>query len=73
MNWSLILSIAQIIVVVLFIGAVLIQQKGAGLGSAIGGGDAVFTARRGPEKAIYNATIALAALFIGLSIIGIFI
>lgn len=73
MNWDIILSVVQIIVVVLMIGAILVQQKGAGLGSAIGGGDAVFTARRGPEKAIYNATIVLAAAFLVLSIIGILV
>ena len=68
MNVSLILSIAQIVVVALLIACVLLQQKGVGLGSSFGGGDSVFTTRRGPEKVVYNATIVLSALFLGLSI-----
>ena len=68
MNVSLILSISQIVVVVLLIACILLQQKGVGLGSSFGGGDSVFTTRRGPEKVVYNATIVLSALFLGLSI-----
>ena len=68
MNVSLILSIAQIVVVALLIACVLLQQTGVGLGSSFGGGDRVFTTRRGPEKVVYNATIVLSALFLGLSI-----
>lgn len=68
MDLSLILSISQIVTVVLLITCVLLQQKGVGLGSSFGGGDSVFTTRRGPEKVVYNATIVLSALFLGLSI-----
>lgn len=66
MDRSTILSIAQIFVVVLLITTILLQQKGVGLGSSFGGGDSVFTTRRGPEKIIFNATIILATLFLGL-------
>lgn len=68
MNLPLILSIAQITVVVLLVTAVLLQQKGVGLGSSFGGGDSVFTTRRGPEKVIFNASIVLSTLFLGLGI-----
>ncbi|MFA6474971.1 MAG: preprotein translocase subunit SecG [Patescibacteria group bacterium] len=68
MNLALILSIAQVIVVVMLVAAVLLQQKGVGLGSSFGGGDSVFTTRRGPEKVIFNATIVLSSLFLGLGI-----
>lgn len=68
MDVSLIISITQLVVVVLLIGAVLLQQKGVGLGSSFGGGDSVFTTRRGPEKVIFNATIVLSTLFIGLGL-----
>lgn len=73
MNVSIILSIAQIVVVVLLIAGVLLQQKGVGLGSSFGGGDSVFTTRRGPEKVIYNATIVLSVLFLGLGLAALFI
>lgn len=68
MDLSLILSVSQIIVVLLLIATILLQQKGVGLGSSFGGGDSVFTTRRGPEKIVFNATIILSALFLGLSI-----
>ncbi len=68
MDLSLILSISQIVVVILLIASILLQQKGVGLGSSFGGGDSVFTTRRGPEKVIFNASIVLSALFLGLGI-----
>jgi preprotein translocase subunit SecG len=68
MSLPLILSISQIVVVILLIASILLQQKGVGLGSSFGGGDSVYTTRRGPEKVIYNATIVLSALFLGLGI-----
>ncbi len=67
MNIQIILSIAQIVVVVFMVTTILLQQKGVGLGSSFGGGDSVFTTRRGPEKVIFNATIVLSVLFLGLS------
>lgn len=68
MDIQTILSIAQIAVVVFMIATILLQQKGVGLGSSFGGGDSVFTTRRGPEKVIFNSTIVLSVLFLGLSI-----
>jgi len=68
MDLQTILSIAQIIVVVFLVTTVLLQQKGVGLGSSFGGGDSVFTTRRGPEKVIFNSTIVFSILFLGLSI-----
>ncbi len=68
MDLSLILSVSQIVVVLMLIATILLQQKGVGLGSSFGGGDSVFTTRRGPEKIVFNATIILSALFLGLSI-----
>lgn len=61
-------SIAQIVVVVFLVATILLQQKGVGLGSSFGGGDSVFTTRRGPEKVIFNSTIILSILFLGLSL-----
>jgi preprotein translocase subunit SecG len=59
------LAIAQIILSVLLIGAILIQQSDAGLGSAFGGGDGSGThTRRGMEKTLFYATILVAVLFV---------
>lgn len=73
MNTVLLLSIVQIILAGLLVATILMQQKGAGLGSAFGGGDAVYTTRRGPEKFVFNATIVLAVLFLALSLVAIFV
>lgn len=68
MDRTTVFSIAQIIIVIFLIITVLLQQKGVGLGSSFGGGDSVFTTRRGPEKVIFNATIVLSILFLGLGL-----
>ncbi len=55
----------QIVISVLLIGAILLQQKGGGLGSAFGGDGQVYRSRRGIEKILFIVTIILAVLFIG--------
>ena len=63
-----VLIFIQIFVSILLITLILSQAKGAGLGSAWGGGSEFYTTRRGMEKIIFTATIILAALFLLLSI-----
>lgn len=56
----------QILLSLLIIGAILLQQSGAGLGGAFGEGSnwsSAFHTRRGPEKFLFNASIILAILF----------
>ena len=55
---------AQIAVSVLLIAAILLQQKGVGLGSAFGGSGQIYRSKRGLEKILFWATIVLAALFV---------
>jgi len=62
-----ILFYSQIAVSIILIVLIAIQQTGAGLGSAFGGGE-LYTARRGIQKKVYYATIAIAGLFIILGI-----
>jgi preprotein translocase subunit SecG len=60
------LPYVNIVLALLLIGAVLLQQSGAGLGGAFGEGanwSSAFHTRRGPEKFLFNATIILAILF----------
>ncbi len=60
------LPYAEIVLALLLVGAVLLQQSGAGLGGAFGEGanwSSAFHTRRGPEKFLFNATIILAILF----------
>ena len=68
-----ILSIALIVFSVLLVGAILLQQRGSGLGAAFGGDSGVFRTKRGLEKGLHYATIALAGLFFATAILSLFI
>lgn len=65
------LNLFQFILSVLLVAAILIQAKGAGLGSSWGGGGEFYHSRRGAEKVIFLATIILAGLFIISSIVNV--
>lgn len=68
------LDILQLVTGILLIVTILLQSKGDGLGSAFGGGaGGVQTTRRGAEKTLFNATVVLAAVFIGLASARMFI
>jgi preprotein translocase subunit SecG len=58
------LDIALIITSIALIISVILQSRGAGLGS-LSGGDAgsIFTARRGVEKTLFRITIVLSVIF----------
>ncbi|MBD3281165.1 preprotein translocase subunit SecG [Candidatus Uhrbacteria bacterium] len=60
---QLLLPIIQIILAVLLIAAILMQQRGSGLGAAFGGESTVFRTKRGIEKSLHYATIIIAILF----------
>lgn len=66
-------NIVLIVLSVMLMLSVLLQQRGAGLGAGFGGDSAVFTTKRGAEKVLYNATIAIAILFFGLSLVRVII
>jgi preprotein translocase subunit SecG len=63
------LSIAQIIIAVALIAVLALQVKGGGLGGIFGQADGVYRTRRGVEKTLFQVTIALAVIFIVLSIV----
>lgn len=65
---STILTISQIIVSLLLITSILLQKRGAAVGSAFGGDGAVYFKRRGAEKKLFIATIILSFLFLALSL-----
>ncbi len=68
---SLILSIAHLIVAGLLVLAILLQQKGAGLGSAFGGTGGVYTSRRGIDRVLFNITIALSLMFFAIALLNL--
>lgn len=62
----MLLNIVQIAIALLLITAILLQQRGTGLGTAFGGGEQgeTYRTKRGFEKKLFIGTIILAALFI---------
>jgi preprotein translocase subunit SecG len=67
-----VVDISLIVVSVALIASVILQSKGAGLGGLTGadtGG--IFTARRGVEKTLFYATIALSVLFFILAVLSV--
>ena len=65
------LYIAQIIVAVALIMTTLLQVHGGGLGGIFGQADTVYRTKRGVEKTLFQLTIALAVIFVILSIISL--
>lgn len=63
----------QIAVSVLLITAILLQQKGVGLGSAFGGSGQIYRSKRGIEKTLFISTIVLAVLFTVIAILTLII
>jgi preprotein translocase subunit SecG len=63
------LIIAQILVAIALIVVVTLQVKGGGLGGIFGQPDSVYRTRRGVEKTLFQITIALAILFVILSVL----
>jgi len=63
-----ILNSVQIIISILLVIAILLQQRGSGLGSAFGGSGEVHMAKRGAEKFLHNSSIVLAIIFLVLSL-----
>ena len=66
------LPYAQITVAILLIGAILVQQKGTGLGAAFGGEGNIYRTKRGFEKTVFIGTIILGIIFLVLAILGLF-
>lgn len=65
------INLIQIVLGVLLIIVILVQQKGAGLGSTFGGELSMYRTKRGAEKLLFRLTIILSALFILASLIGL--
>ena len=63
----------QIAVSVLLVTAILLQQKGVGLGAAFGGSGQIYRSKRGLEKGLFIGTIILAALFVVIALLNLII
>ena len=63
--------VAQIVLSIALILVILIQVRGGGLGGIFGQPDSVYRTRRGVEKTLFQLTIALAVIFIVISLIAV--
>jgi preprotein translocase subunit SecG len=64
------LAIAEILVSIGLIAAVLLQSRGAGLGATFGGESSAYRSRRGVEKTLFQFTIIMAALFVTICLVS---
>lgn len=67
----MILSIIQLITAILLIISILLQNRGTGLGAAFGGEGNVYRTKRGMESFLFKATIVLAFVFFGVSLLNV--
>ncbi len=67
-----VLLAVNILTSALIIFFILIQGKGAGLGSAWGGGGEFYQTRRGVEKITLRLTIVLIFVFLIVSVLNLF-
>jgi len=65
------LLIAQSIISVLIVIAILLQQRGTALGSAFGGGGEVYSTRRGIQQKLLWATVILTIAFLALTVLNL--
>ncbi len=67
------LNVIHIVVSILLIISILLQSRGAGLGSMFGGEGNIYKTKRGAEKTIFVSTIVLAIAFLGLALANLLI
>jgi preprotein translocase subunit SecG len=71
MDSDMILNISQLVLAILLTAAILMQARGSGAGIAFGGDGNVYRTRRGVEKKLHAATVALAVLFLGVALANV--
>ncbi|HEY3289986.1 MAG TPA: preprotein translocase subunit SecG [Anaerolineae bacterium] len=67
------LGIAQLILAIALIVAVLVQSKGEELGGVFGGAQSVYQTRRGVDKLLFTITVFLAIAFFVLAVVNVIV
>lgn len=67
------LNIVQILVSIVVIAVVLLQSRGSGFSATFSSDTSIYRTRRGVERTLFNATIALAVLFVVVSIVSVIV
>lgn len=65
-------NIIQIVLSAILMTAVLLQNKGSGLGGAFGGSSNVYSTKRGLDKSLHYITIVTAIIFFAFSLLRLF-
>jgi preprotein translocase subunit SecG len=66
------LNIIEVILAVLLILAILLQNRGAGLGTSWGGSGEFYMTRRGLEKFLFRGTVVIAIAFFLVAFLNVF-
>jgi len=70
-QWLPAIRIIEIILSIAVIFFILLQVRGAGLGSAFGSNSgSVFKTRRGVERLVFNITIVFVIIFAAVALLG---
>lgn len=67
------LNIVQILVSAVLIFVILLQTRGSGFSATFSSDSSIYRSRRGVEKTLFNFTIALAVLFVLVSIASVIV
>lgn len=67
----MILNIIQLVTAIFLTIAILLQNRGTGLGAAFGGEGNVYRTKRGVESFLFKATVVLAVIFIVVSLANV--
>ena len=65
------LNVAQILVALALITAVLLQARGTGFAAGFSSDSSIFRTRRGLERTLFDVTIVLAVIFVALSVTSV--
>lgn len=67
------LLVVQIVIALMLSGAILLQTRGTGLGTAFGGSNEQYRSKRGIEKLLFRMTFVLLSLFLITSVINLLV
>jgi protein translocase SecG subunit len=68
------ITLAQVVIAISLMVAILVQNRGGGLSGVFGGGGSnVYMTKRGFEKKLFYLTIVLAVMFFAVSLLNFFI
>ena len=70
---EIIYNTSQLVLALLLTMVILLQQKGAGLGSIFGGSSNIYSTKRGVDKILHYTTIVIAVLFFAISLARLFL